>query len=92
MRAPAAGRAGGRAAWLTAALTTGLLTAGAFGAAAVPAAAAPPVTAAPAPTADPDRPVVIEIGQLPRTVTDDSASATSHDTSGMFSRAVMPWP
>jgi hypothetical protein len=73
VRAPAAGRAGGRAAWLTAALTSGLLTAGAFGAAAVPAAAAPPVTAAPAPTADPDRPVDVEIGQLPRTVTDDSA-------------------
>ena len=67
MKAPAAGRAGGRAARLTAALATGLISTGTLGTTAAPAAAA-----APTPTGDAERPVAIEIGQLPRTVTDDS--------------------
>jgi hypothetical protein len=73
VKAPAAGRAGGRAATrclLTAAVATGLLTTGTFGTTTTPAAAAPPVAAAHAPGTD--RPVTIEIGQLPRTVTDES--------------------
>ncbi len=75
MRRRAAGRAGGRAACITAALATGLLTSGAVGTAMAPswapAAAAPPA-AAPAEQPDPDRPVDIEIGQFPSTVTEGS--------------------
>jgi hypothetical protein len=79
VRAPAAGRAGGRAARttgvLSAALAAGLLTVGPAGTtpawATGPIAAVPPLTAAPA--ADPDRPVQISVGRLePRTVTDGS--------------------
>ena len=74
MRAPAAGCAGGHiartAGLLTTALATGLLTTGLLGT--TSAAAAPPGAAAAAASSDPERPVTIEIGQLPRTVTDDS--------------------
>ena len=74
MKAPAAGRAGGRAVpakgLLTAVLAAGLLSTGALGTTAATAAAPP--SAAPVPSTDTERPVAIEIGQLPRTVTDGS--------------------